>query len=88
MYKRQNYGGRFGFSITECKDIVETCRTPDGIGKPILPSPGGGMSIDRLPDMMDLYGRDCVYLLGGSLLRYGDDIGDAIKDMRERLSEA
>ncbi|WP_158969903.1 RuBisCO large subunit C-terminal-like domain-containing protein [Chachezhania sediminis] len=79
-----NHGGRFGFSLAECEEIVEACRG-DGPGLPILPSPGGGMSLDRLPDMMQLYGEDCVYLLGGSLLRYGDWIGDAIREMRTAL---
>jgi ribulose-bisphosphate carboxylase large chain len=81
-----NHGGRFGFSMQDCKDIVAACRRETGPGMPILPSPGGGMSIDRLPDMMALYGEDCVYLLGGSLLRYGDRIGDAIRQMRQALS--
>ncbi|WP_284164489.1 RuBisCO large subunit C-terminal-like domain-containing protein [Frigidibacter sp. SD6-1] len=80
-----NHGGRFGFSEAECAGIVADCRDGNGPGRPILPSPGGGMSMDRLPDMMRLYGPDCVYLLGGSLLRYGDRIGDAIRDMRAAL---
>jgi ribulose-bisphosphate carboxylase large chain len=81
-----NYGGRFGFSKDECSEIVLNCRDESGIGPAILPSPGGGMSIDRLPDMMAHYGEDCVYLLGGSLLRYGEEIGQAIKEMRAALS--
>ncbi|GGA26064.1 RuBisCO large subunit C-terminal-like domain-containing protein [Neptunicoccus cionae] len=81
-----NYGGRFGFSKDECSSIVDACRAENGAGPAILPSPGGGMSLDRLGDMMSHYGEDCVYLLGGSLLRYGDDIGDAIREMRTALS--
>jgi len=80
-----NFGGRFGFSKAECLDIVRACRAKDGPGKVILPSPGGGMSLDRLGDMKRLYGPDCVYLLGGSLLRYGKRIGEAIADMRLHL---
>lgn len=83
-----NHGGRFGFSPAACAEIVTACRDTAGPGRPILPSPGGGMTLDRLPDMMRLYGPDCVYLLGGSLLRYGDRIGDAIRDMRAALDEA
>jgi ribulose-bisphosphate carboxylase large chain len=81
-----NHGGRFGFSVAECQDIVTACRATTGHGKPIFPSPGGGMSLERLPDMKALYGRDCVSLLGGSLLRFGDRIGDAISQMRSALS--
>lgn len=81
-----NFGGRFGFTKAECRAIVESCRDAHAPGPAILPSPGGGMSIDRLPDMLANYGEDCVYLIGGSLLRYGDDIGDAIKEMRAALA--
>lgn len=81
-----NHGGRFGFSLEECARIVDGCRGTLGHGRPILPSPGGGMSLDRLPDMRALYGDDCVYLLGGSLLRFGDQIGHAIEQMRSALS--
>jgi len=81
-----NFGGRFGFSMAECAEIVSSCIHDRGLGPAILPSPGGGMSIERLPDMVANYGEDCVYLLGGSLLRYGDEIGLAIKEMRAALS--
>ncbi|PVA05480.1 RuBisCO large subunit C-terminal-like domain-containing protein [Thalassorhabdomicrobium marinisediminis] len=81
-----NHGGRFGFSVEECDAIVADCRDPSGVGPAILPSPGGGMSVERLPDMQRQYGADCVYLLGGSLLRAGDGIGDVIRDMRRALT--
>jgi len=80
-----HHGGRFGFTLRECEDIARACRDADGVGRPILPSPGGGMSVDRLPEIIALYGEDCVCLLGGSLLRHGERIGDAIRDMRQAL---
>ncbi|SDE77136.1 RuBisCO large subunit C-terminal-like domain-containing protein [Limimaricola pyoseonensis] len=80
-----NHGGRFGFSVAECEEIVAACRAADGPGRAILPSPGGGMSLDRLGEMRRHYGDDCVYLLGGSLLRYGERIGEAIREMRDAL---
>lgn len=83
-----NVGGRFGFSVDECTSIAEACRAADGIGQPIFPSPGGGMSKERAGDMLTMYGDDVVYLLGGSLLRYGDKIGEGIKDMRAALEAA
>ena len=30
--------------------------------------PAGGMSIDRVPEMLDFYGRDIMLLIGGALL--------------------
>ncbi|MEM7620243.1 MAG: RuBisCO large subunit C-terminal-like domain-containing protein [Pseudomonadota bacterium] len=80
-----NVGGRFGFSETECLSIVDACRNTKGPGCPIMPSPGGGMSKERAKDMKNMYNDDVVYLLGGSLLRYKDRIGEGIKDMRKAL---
>lgn len=80
-----NVGGRFGFTREQCLDIATRCRDPDGIGRPIFPSPGGGMSIERAPDMRAMYGEEAVHLLGGSLLRHGEQIGEAIRALRAAL---
>lgn len=80
-----NVGGRFGFSAAECLEIAEACRSPDGHGAPILPSPGGGMSVERAADMRAMYGEDAVFLLGGSLLKAPDRIDDAVARMRDAL---
>ena len=82
-----NVGGRFGFSASECLSIIEKCLDPKGIGKTIFPSPGGGMSVGKAPEMKQMYGSDVVYLLGGSLLRYREKIGDGIREMREALEQ-
>lgn len=83
-----NVGGRFGFTEAACRSIADACRDPGGLGPPILPSPGGGMSVERAPDMAAMYGADVVYLLGGSLLRAGDRIGEAVRAMRAALDAA
>ena len=83
-----NVGGRFGFAAGECLSIAAACRDPAGIGRPMLPSPGGGMSVSRAADMVMMYGQDVVYLLGGSLLRHGERIGEAVREMRVALEAA
>lgn len=83
-----NVGGRFGFSAEECRSIAQECRRPEGIGPPIFPSPGGGMSVERAPEMLGMYGEDAVFLLGGSLLRAGPRIGEAISAMRAAIDAA
>lgn len=80
-----NVGGRFGFTQEECLSIADACRSPSGIGAPMMPSPGGGMSVDRAHEMVSMYGEDVVFLLGGSLLRSRDKIGDTVKAMREAI---
>jgi len=82
-----NVGGRFGFSAAECRSIAEQCVVSDGIGKTIFPSPGGGMTVDRAQEMKKMYGNDVVYLLGGTLLRYSEKIGEGIKEMRQALDQ-
>jgi ribulose-bisphosphate carboxylase large chain len=80
-----NDGGRFGFSAEECAEIANACLSPQGHGLPILPSPGGGMSLARMPELRRRYGDHSVYLLGGSLLRLGDKLSEGIKATREAL---
>lgn len=64
-----NKGGRFSFSAEECLDIKDRCLAPLGDLAPILPAPGGGMSLDRVDEMIDFYGREVALLIGGALHR-------------------
>lgn len=74
-----NFGGRFGFSIGECQDIIKGCTDDFGPYAPILPTPGGGMSIESAPGMAEIYGEDVIYLIGGALLREWDDLEGACR---------
>lgn len=80
-----NVGGRFGFTAGECRAIARACRDPAGPGRPILPSPGGGMSAERAPDMAAMYGPDAAFLLGGSLLRARGRVAAEVARMRAAL---
>jgi ribulose-bisphosphate carboxylase large chain len=64
-----NYGGRFSFSQQQCKEIAQACAVPLGELAPIFPSPGGGMTLDRVPEMIEVYGNDLTLLIGGALHR-------------------
>lgn len=69
-----NYGGRFSFSKEECQEIVAGARDPMGCLAPIFPTPGGGMTLDRVPEMLELLGRDAIFLIGGGLHRQGQNL--------------
>ena len=71
-----NYGGRFGFSKEECLLIVRGCREDMGYYRPIFPTPGGGMSIDSIPELYETYGTEVMFLVGGGLLDRSEDIAD------------
>jgi ribulose-bisphosphate carboxylase large chain len=63
-----NYGGRFGYSPDTCAAIAEAARAPWHDVAPTLPVPAGGMTTQRLPELLGFYGRDVMILIGGGLL--------------------
>ncbi|WP_233280515.1 RuBisCO large subunit C-terminal-like domain-containing protein [Devosia rhizoryzae] len=74
-----NFGGRFGFSEAECRSIADHCSMPFGNLKAILPAPGGGMKLESVPAMREVYGDDVIYLVGGALLREKVDLPGACR---------
>ncbi len=63
-----NHGGRFAFAYDTCRRIAAHNTQPWHDLKPALPTPAGGMSVERVPDMVRDYGQDCMLLVGGGLL--------------------
>ena len=68
-----NSGGRFTFSGQECQDLAAALRGSLGSLKPAFPSPAGGMTIEKVGAMVDVFGDDTALLIGGALLRYSPD---------------
>lgn len=71
-----NYGGRFGYSRETCRRIAETALAPWHGREAAIPVPAGGMTTDRVAEMLDFYGAEVMLLIGGALL-----------DARERLTQ-
>ena len=71
-----NHGGRFSYPRETCLAIAGACTKPWHQLKRSLPTPAGGMSVERVPEIVREYGRDSMLLIGGSLLA-----------ARERLAE-
>lgn len=69
-----NYGGRFPFSRDDCRQVVRGATVPMQHIKPIFSMPGGGMSLERIPEMLQTYGKDVVFLIGGALHKIGPDL--------------
>jgi ribulose-bisphosphate carboxylase large chain len=69
-----NYGGRFSFTREECRHIVQGVTVPMAHIKPIFSAPGGGMSLERIPEMIQTYGQDVIFLIGGALHKIGPDL--------------
>ena len=63
-----NYGGRFAYSPEVCGDLARAARAPWGPVLPAMPVPAGGMSLERIDEMVGFYGPDTMLLIGGALL--------------------
>jgi ribulose-bisphosphate carboxylase large chain len=77
-----NFGGRFGFTRDECLSIARGTAMAMGPIKAIFPTPGGGMSLDRVPEMLGAYGPDVVLLIGGGLMTPGSDLIETCRRFR------
>ncbi len=69
-----NFGGRFSFIKEECKDIVRGTEVKMGRIKPIFPCPGGGMSLKMVKEMLEVYGNEVIFLIGGALFTHSPDM--------------
>lgn len=64
-----NHGGRFSFTPDECREIAGALAAPLGGLARAFPAPGGGMTLARVPEIVDFYGPEVALLIGGDLFR-------------------
>jgi len=75
-----NHGGRFSYSRETCLAIAHDAREPwDGV-RPALPVPAGGMTVERVPEMLAGYGPDTMLLIGGGLLTARGGLGERSRE--------
>ncbi len=82
-----NFGGRFSFSREQCKEIAGATDEPMGHVKSIFPAPGGGMGLDKVPDMLETYGQDLIFLIGGGLFKHGPDLVENCRFFRKMVEK-
>jgi ribulose-bisphosphate carboxylase large chain len=80
-----NHGGRFSYSPEQCLAIAGAARAPWGEVRPALPVPAGGMTLQRVPEMLDFYGSDVMLLIGGGLLTAGDALLERARDFVKQV---
>ncbi|MFA7505660.1 MAG: RuBisCO large subunit C-terminal-like domain-containing protein [Burkholderiaceae bacterium] len=83
-----NHGGRFGYSRATCEAIATAAREPLGAMPPAMPVPAGGMRVDRVDEMLALFGPDTMLLIGGNLLEAGDELDARAGAFAARVREA
>jgi ribulose-bisphosphate carboxylase large chain len=67
-----NHGGRFSYAKATCLGIADAARSPWHGLRAALPVPAGGMTVERVPEMVGGYGKDSMLLIGGGLLAAKD----------------
>lgn len=72
-------GGRFHYTLDECRNLAEVARGPFHGLNPTLPVPAGGMTRARVPEILEVYGPDMMVLIGGDLLAAGDSLVEAAR---------
>ena len=75
-----NHGGRFSYNKATCMAIASAARDPWHGLRPVLPVPAGGMTVERVPEMIAGYGPDTMLLIGGGLLAAKDRLLEKSQD--------
>jgi ribulose-bisphosphate carboxylase large chain len=74
-----NHGGRFGYSPETCRSLAATALQEWHGLRSCVPVPAGGMSRERVGEMLDFYGVDIMLLIGGALLEAGPRLTEATR---------
>lgn len=82
-----NHGGRFGYSPDTCSRLATTARADWHGMRPCVPVPAGGMTRNRVAEMLDFYGIDIMLLIGGALLEAGERLTDATRAFVAEVQE-
>lgn len=82
-----NAGGRFGNSVETCLALNHQMHTEFCNFKTSLPSPAGGINLGSIPDLLNRYGTDIAYLVGGSLYSHKDGIERATVEFLKLLED-
>ncbi len=80
-----NHGGRFSYSPQTCESLCAAARGPLDRLAPILPVPAGGMTVERVDEMLAGYGTDTMLLIGGGLLAAGDALAERAREFVARV---
>ena len=81
-------GGRFSYSEATCRAIASALLAPHPRARPAFPAPAGGIRVERVGELLDFYGNDCILLVGGSLYQAGDALFDRTRDLVEQVTRA
>jgi ribulose-bisphosphate carboxylase large chain len=68
------WGGRFPITRDDCAVIDRDLKAPLHAIATAFPVPAGGLTLDRIPEVLDIFGRDVVFLVGSALYEHSPDL--------------
>ncbi len=80
-------GGRFSYSLETCRALASAMRRPHARVLPTLPVPAGGLSVERVPELVRFYGRDSMLLIGGSLYQAGEELAERARALVDAVAQ-
>lgn len=81
------YGLNFPITRRDCAQIASACTESWGPLQPIFPTAAGRMGEDRIREMCELYGHDCVFILGSQIRESPDAIAASCERFIQSLSK-
>ncbi len=75
-----NFGGRFAYSREDCAGIANNARGAWAGYATTLPVPAGGLTTDRVTELVGFYGPDVMLLIGGALLMPAERLSERTRN--------
>ena len=72
-----NHGGRFSYTPETCRALAQAALADWHGLRPCVPVPAGGMTTERVAEMLEFYGCDVMLLIGGNLLEAREQLVEA-----------
>ncbi|HAM50023.1 MAG TPA: ribulose 1,5-bisphosphate carboxylase large subunit [Nitrospiraceae bacterium] len=82
-----NFGGRFSFDQNTCLAIANSLRDSFFHLKRSFPTPAGGINLKNVSDVINIYGKDIILLIGGSLYARSDNLQENARYFYEASSK-
>lgn len=83
-----SWGGRFPVTRDECAGLDLALKEDLHDLRPALPVPAGGMTLDRVRDLVAVHGRDVVLLVGSALYERSPDLAANVRHFRSLVETA
>jgi ribulose-bisphosphate carboxylase large chain len=79
-------GGRFSYDPATCQALAQALRAEHPRVRPAFPVPAGGIRLERVAELLEFYGPECILLIGGSLYDAGAGLFDRARALVEQVA--